>query len=103
MRWRFIIHVVGILIFYIGLAMLVPIVFGVYYNDNSVVPMLESMAITMAVGILLYFVTRGATTDIMSQREGMAIVALGWTTAGLFGGLPFFFSNGDFAFTDAFF
>lgn len=103
MRWRFIIHVVGILIFYIGLAMFVPIIFGIYYNDNSATPLIKSMVVTMVAGVILYFGTRGATTDVMTQRDGMAIVALGWTTAGLFGGLPFFFSHDGFTFADAFF
>jgi trk system potassium uptake protein TrkH len=39
----------------------------------------------------------------MSQREGMAIVSLGWTAIGLFGALPFYFSDASFYFVDAFF
>lgn len=103
MRWRYIFHVVGILIFYLGLAMLVPIFFGLYYNDGSIIPLTKAMAATMISGIILYFGTRGAATNIISQRDGMAIVALGWITIGIFGALPFFLCNGGFDFTDAFF
>lgn len=103
MRWRFIIHFVGILIFYLGLAMTVPIIFGLYYSGGSVIPLMKSMVVTMVFGAGLYIGTRGATTEVMSQRDGMAIVTLGWTTAGIFGALPFFFSDGGFTFTDAFF
>ncbi|MCK5097724.1 MAG: TrkH family potassium uptake protein, partial [Desulfobacteraceae bacterium] len=41
--------------------------------------------------------------DFLSQREGIAIVALGWTAIGLFGAFPFFFGNTSLSFTDAFF
>jgi trk system potassium uptake protein TrkH len=41
--------------------------------------------------------------EAIYQREGMAIVALGWTLVGLFGALPFFFGDGFHSFTDAFF
>jgi trk system potassium uptake protein TrkH len=33
----------------------------------------------------------------------MAIVAVGWTAIGFFGGLPFYFSDASFFFVDAFF
>ncbi len=103
MKWRFIFHVVGVLIFYLGLAMLVPILFGIYYKDGSVEALFKSMAVTMASGVVLYLATRGATTDVMSQRDGMAIVSLGWTTVGFFGALPFFLCGDGCSFTDAFF
>jgi trk system potassium uptake protein TrkH len=103
MRWRYIFHVVGILIFYLGLAMLIPTLFGLYYKDGSIIPLTKAMAATMISGTILYLGTRGATTNIISQRDGMAIVALGWITIGIFGALPFFLCNSDFSFTDAFF
>ncbi len=103
MRWRFIFKLVGILIFYLGLSMLVPISFGIYYKDGSLIPLIKAISVTLGFGMLLYLLNRGATTEVMSQRDGMAIVALGWTTAGVFGSLPFFFSPEGFNFTDAFF
>jgi trk system potassium uptake protein TrkH len=103
MRWRFIFHVVGVLVFYLGVAMFVPLFFGFYYNDNSIIPLTKSIVLTMGSGLLLYLFTRGATTEVMSQRDGMAIVALGWTIAGILGALPFFFCPSGFSFTDAFF
>jgi trk system potassium uptake protein TrkH len=48
-------------------------------------------------------VFRHGKTETISQREGMAIVALGWTAIGLFGALPFYFSSPSFYFVDAFF
>jgi len=41
--------------------------------------------------------------SIISQREGMAIVAVGWTAVGLFGALPFYLGDGYFTFVDSVF
>ena len=40
---------------------------------------------------------------MISQREGMAIVAIGWTAVGLFGALTFYFASGFESFVDAVF
>jgi len=51
-----------------------------------------SMAITVFVGGTAFLIFRHSShkTSIMTHREGMAIVALGWFAAGAFGGLPFY-------------
>lgn len=103
MRWQFIFKVVGILIFVLGLTMLFPLLFGFYYRDGSLMPLSKAIVVTIVTGSMIYYITRDATTEVMSQREGMAIVALAWSTAGFFGALPFFFSTAEFTFTDAFF
>jgi trk system potassium uptake protein TrkH len=54
-------------------------------------------------GGLLVAVFRHEKTETISQREGMAIVAVGWSAIGLFGALPFYFSDANFLFVDAFF
>ena len=51
------------------------------------------MGITLVCGTALVAVFRHEKTETMSQREGMAIVSLGWTAIGLFGALPFYFSD----------
>jgi trk system potassium uptake protein TrkH len=53
--------------------------------------------------LLLYLVFRQAEVEVINQREGMAIVAVGWTVVGLFGAIPFFLGDVYFSFTDAFF
>jgi trk system potassium uptake protein TrkH len=61
------------------------------------------MGITVISGLLLYLVFRKDKAEVINQREGMAIVAIGWTTVGLFGAIPFFLGDVYFTFTDAFF
>ena len=103
MRWRYIFKVVGILTLFLGLTIIFPILFGLFYKDQSVIPLLKSMGITVFVGSLLYICFRKSKTEFISQREGMAIVAIGWTAAGLFGALPFSLGGISDHFVDAFF
>ncbi len=103
MRWRYLFKVVGILTLFLGLTMGFPILFGLYYKDHSVIPLLKSMGITIAAGGLLFLCFRKSKTEFISQREGMAIVAFGWMAAGLFGALPFSLGGVFNNFTDAFF
>ena len=93
-RWSVMLHILGSLIVCIGLCMLVPIGFSLYYGDGSALPLLISAAITVGVGLFLYlFFRRGRVKGAISHREGMAITTLGWVAASVFGGLPFYFSG----------
>ena len=103
MRVRYTLHVVGILTLFLGLTMIFPLLFGLYYQDESVVPLLKSIAVTLGSGLVLYFLFRRAKGEIMSHREGMGVVAIGWTAAGLFGALPFYWGGVFGSFADAFF
>jgi len=103
MRWRFILKIIGVLTLFFGLTMIFPILVSLYYHDSSLVPLLKSLAITMTAGLILYLIFYKAEAQIISQREGMAIVAVSWTAVGLFGALPFYLGDGYFNFTDAVF
>jgi len=103
MRWRFILNIIGILTFCFGLTMIFPLAIGLYYREPSVVPVVISMGITVLAGAIVYLISRKAKADIITQREGMAIVAVGWSVVGLFGALPFYFGDAYFTFVDAVF
>ena len=103
MRWRIILRIIGVLIFFFGLTMAFPLIVGLYYHEQGVTAQLKSMGITVISGLLVYFAFRKDRAEVINQREGMAIVAVGWTAVGLFGAIPFFLGNIDFTFTDAVF
>ena len=103
MRWRYILTVIGILTFFFGLTMVFPLMVGIIYRDTSVMPLIKSMGITVVAGSLLYLIFRAEKAEVISQREGMAIVAAGWSAVGLFGALPFYFGDGCWTFVDAVF
>jgi trk system potassium uptake protein TrkH len=103
MHWQRVLKVVGVLILAIGLSMLLPLLVGLLYQDDSMGPFARAIALTVACGAGLIVVFRGASSAQMSQREGMAIVALGWTAVGFFGALPFYFEGEFPTVADAFF
>ena len=101
MRWRYIFSTVGILILIFGGTMLIPLSFDILAHDRSMIPLTKAMGITLASGAAMLAVFRHEKTETISQREGMAIVALGWTAISLFGALPFYFSEASFCFVDS--
>lgn len=94
MRWKYVLHVIGALIACVGLTMALPIGWGLYYGDGTAYPLALSMGITMVLGGLMFVIFRdpeaSKSSAVMTHREGMAIVALGWFAAGAVGGLPFY-------------
>ncbi|MEH0023036.1 MAG: TrkH family potassium uptake protein [Desulfobacter sp.] len=104
MRWPFILKIIGILLFVLGLAMAVPLAFSLYFRDGSHTGHATAMALTMAGGALLFICSyRAGGQTYINQKEGMAVVALGWFCAGLAGALPFYLAPDFATFTDAFF
>ena len=103
MRWKHVFYMVGMLTFLLGILMGLPLLWAVVFADASVGPLGKSMAVTTAVGTMLYYLFRGPRTEFLSQREGMAIVAIGWIAVGFFGALPFYWNGVFDQFVDAFF
>ncbi len=103
MRWRYVLYVVGILVLFLGLSMTLPLLVGLIYRDQSVYSLLWSIGITVGSGGVLALICRSEGTEYISQREGMAVVAFGWSAIGLFGALPFYIGGEFPSFTDAFF
>ncbi len=95
MHWRHVFKVVGVLTITLAFTMMIPLLVGLFYRDMSVRPFLQAIAATLVGGVALYLTGRTDRSEFVSQREGMAIVALGWTVAGFFGALPFYF-EGEF-------
>lgn len=103
MRWSYVIRTIGALIFCIGLTMLFPLGFALYYKDGSELPLFKALLIVLATGLGLFLIFRHSRVPSMTHREGMAIVALAWLTAGLAGALPFYLGSTTEYFVDGFF
>ena len=103
MRWRYILYVVGVLVLCFGLTMVLPLITGLYYQDGCMRALLIAMGVTITTGLCLFALFRKERAIHISQREGMAIVAVGWTAVGLFGALPFYFDSSSWTFIDALF
>lgn len=103
MRWRVVFYMVGVLVLFLGLIMIFPLLYSWYFGDVSRNPLLQSAIITVSAGAVLYMALRTGPLDYISQREGMAIVAIGWTAVGLFAALPFYLGGVFDTFVNAFF
>jgi trk system potassium uptake protein TrkH len=103
MNVRLIVHLVAILVFFLGLSMLAPLGISIYDGDGSVYPILSAMLITCALGSAGYFWTRGQQDHHLSHRDGVMIVTFGWIVAGLVATLPYLLSGAIPDFSDAYF
>lgn len=103
MRWRYIWKVEGALTLCFGLTMLFPLAAALISKDNSIIPLLKAMGITTVAGAFFCLLFYKEQAAHISQREGMAIVAVGWTAVGFFGALPFFLHTSEWSFTEAVF
>ncbi|MEE8300682.1 MAG: TrkH family potassium uptake protein [Desulfatiglandales bacterium] len=103
MHFRQIFRLIGILNFFLGLSMIAPLIVSFIYSDGSSLPILYSFIITSGSGIALFLLIKTNEYPSLSQREGMAIVTLGWLSAGFFGSLPFLFAGSIGHITDAYF
>jgi trk system potassium uptake protein TrkH len=94
MRWKLVVYIVGVLVVCVGMSMLVPLGFSVYYHDSGIHALIESMLISVFFGSVMVLIGRSQWTGApMSHREGMAATAFGWMAAAVFGGLPFCLSG----------
>ena len=102
MRFGLIFRILGALNFFLGLTMIFPLLFSLYYREVDLYPLALSATITTVIGALLFLIFRGTAQDI-SHREGFVIVALGWASAAFFGSLPYMLSGVLPDFVDAYF
>ncbi len=84
------IHLVGVLIRYLGPALLVPVPLAIAYGDSPW-PFLLAAAVTTAAGHALALL--GRTGGRVGPREGFLVVALTWLLAASAGALPYLFSD----------
>ncbi len=89
MRLRFVLAITAHVVFFVGLAMMLPLAFALYYGDGDAVPIAWAMGITIAVSGAVSLVVRAPKEDL-NRREGMMIATMIWLMAGIFGALPFF-------------
>jgi len=100
-KYKIILNTLGSLLFFLGLSMLFPLLYAIYYQETVINAFILSMSITSLSGFLLwkYF----SSKEPIGHKEGFAIAALGWILAAGFGALPFLFAGTFPSFIDAYF
>ena len=96
-------NVVGTLIIIIGILMLLTIPFSLFYKDGMLEALVQSSIITLAIGVIVKYLTRSRKDDEVRKREGYLIVAFGWIAMILCSTLPYFLTNSIQGITNTFF
>lgn len=94
-------RILSILTTFVGLTMLLPIPFSLYYDSSDTNALLTSAGISVGAGLLGLLFTR--KKQELRPKEGFAVVTFGWIIMSLAGCLPFVISGEIPSFTDAFF
>jgi trk system potassium uptake protein len=101
MRILSVLYVLGLLMLFLGLALLVPLLTSLYYGESDWYAFAMTIVLSEAIGYALWF--RGRGSKELRVKEGFAVVTFGWITLSLVGMLPFIFSGAIPSVTDAFF
>ena len=99
---KVIFRVIGMLLLIEALFMLLCVGVALFYNDNTVHPLLSSTGIVSLTGSVLITLCKGGDRNV-SFKDGYIVVSLCWIVFSLFGTLPYILSGGISDFTDAFF
>ncbi|MBI4810502.1 MAG: TrkH family potassium uptake protein [Ignavibacteriales bacterium] len=102
MNIKSVIAIIGLIIIFIGTAMLIAIPFSLYYSDGSIGSIIISSLICFSVGAVLYFSFKQTSVEL-GVRDGFAVVTFSWIAMSIFGSLPFLISGYIPSITDAFF
>ena len=100
-NYKTVFFTLGILQIILGVFMIIPIIFQFIYSeiDSS---FFGSSLVTIIFGTL-FFLSNLDHNKTLSLQQAFLLTALSWLSIAIFGSLPFFFSNLNFSFTNAFF
>ena len=100
--FRSILNIIGLLICIEALAMLIPMLFDLYYSNDDWLQFFYSSLITFFIGIILYFSFRKKNIKL-GIRQAFLLTISSWLVISLFGAIPFVYSSSSLSYTDAFF
>lgn len=101
MKYKIVLNTIGNILFFLGLSIIFPLIYAIYYQEQVINAFILSMIITTASGLLLrkFFPSK----EPIGPKEGFAIATFGWISAAGFGTLPFLFAGTFSNFIDAYF
>ena len=100
-NYKTVFFTLGILLIILGVAMIVPMVFQLIYNEFDSTFVISGI-ITITFGIL-FFLSNIDHSKLINSQQAFLLTALSWLGIAMFGSLPFFFSNLNLSITDSFF
>jgi len=103
MHTHSVVRFIGILVFFLGLSMALPLLVSLLYKEPQASALMYSMIVTVAMGAFLYLVAKRDEVKHLGHRDGVAIVTFGWIAAGFVGAIPYIISGSIPGFTNAYF
>ena len=101
MHFRSIAHVIGTLLLVTSVAMLLPIVTSLIYQEDDLSALLVSAAVAFGVGLPVWWFS--LWNHELTFRDAVIIAVFGWVVISAVSALPFMIHGSIPAFTDAFF
>jgi trk system potassium uptake protein TrkH len=83
--------------------MLLPLGYSFFLSEACFDNLGSAAIMTLIPGVVLYLTCRRTGNTVLSAKDAITIVALGWVLSGLFGALPFYLSGEFGSFTNSFF
>jgi trk system potassium uptake protein TrkH len=102
LNWRFIFRFMGLILIFIGIAMMLCSIVSVIYAEDDFKALVFAGFVTIVFGFAAWFFNRNDLGQML-KHEGFMVVTLVWVLISVFGALPFVMSGYIPSFTDAFF
>jgi len=101
-------YIIGLILLFLSAALSMSSLWSLYYDfylnqDSDLMSFIYSIFITFFSSIILIIVTRNRDKSEITNKDGFAIVTLGWILIVIFSSLPYYFYGNGFTFTNAFF
>ena len=92
MQARAIIHIIGILMAGLAMAMFISAAIAGVYREEDLFALVMAGATTLAIGLTMFVLSGRPTAKMeVSHRSAFAIVTFGWLTASVLGALPYYY------------
>ena len=101
-NFRPVLHVLGLLLLILGVAMALPALADVYVGSPDAVAFLAGGLVTLTAGGLLILSNRGGDQSL-SVKQAFVLTNLSWVMLSAFGALPFLFGVGGISYASAVF
>ena len=102
MRVRIVLHYLGLLIATLGIFMLLPLGFSLFYGEPDYLAFAISIGLSVVPGLLLWRLTP-IGEGRLSRREAIMLVAGGWIFASALGALPYILAGTFQSYLNAYF
>ncbi len=92
MNFAVVLRVLGLLLMIFSFTMIPPSLVSVFYKDGVTQAFVLTFALTLCVGLLVWFPVHNIRRDLRT-RDGFVVVVMFWTVLGLFGAIPLYLAH----------